>query len=51
MGCTEAASRVHIMRLRKKFRSLLESELAATVQSPEEVADEIIWLRSVLATP
>jgi hypothetical protein len=37
------------MRLRKKFRQLLESELAATVQSPDEVADEIAWLRSVLS--
>jgi RNA polymerase sigma-70 factor (ECF subfamily) len=49
LGCSEAASRVHIMRLRKKFRNLLESELAATVQSPDEVAEEITWLRSVLA--
>ena len=49
LGCSEAASRVHIMRLRKKFRQLLESELAATVQSPEEVTEEITWLRSVLS--
>lgn len=49
LGCSEAASRVHIMRLRKKFRQLLESELAATVQSPDEVADEIAWIRLVLS--
>lgn len=49
MGCSVAASRVHIMRLRKKFRCLLESEIAATVQSPDDVADEINWLRSVLS--
>jgi RNA polymerase sigma factor (sigma-70 family) len=49
MGCTEAASRVHIMRLRRKFRDLLKAELLATVQEPEEVTEEINWLRSVLA--
>jgi len=49
MGCTEAASRVHIMRLRRKFRDLLHTELLATVAAPEEVAGEIAWLRTVLA--
>lgn len=50
MGCTEAASRVHIMRLRKKFRDLLNAELARTVKSETEIPEEVAWLRSVLST-
>jgi RNA polymerase sigma-70 factor (ECF subfamily) len=49
MGCTEAASRIHIMRLRKKFRDLLHDELASTVKSQEEIPGEITWLRSMLS--
>lgn len=49
LGTSVAASRVLILRLRKKFRDLLHEELATTVQSEEEIPGEIAWLRSVLA--
>ncbi|HRJ07926.1 MAG TPA: sigma-70 family RNA polymerase sigma factor [Prosthecobacter sp.] len=49
LGCSEAASRVQIMRLRSKFRALLEEELACTVLTPEDIPGELAWLRSVLA--
>lgn len=50
LGCSEASSRVQIMRLRSKFRTLLEEELACTVLTPEDIPGELAWLRSVLAS-
>ena len=50
LGCSEASSRVQIMRLRHKFRELLQNELAFTVLTPEDIPGEIAWLRSVLAS-
>jgi RNA polymerase sigma factor (sigma-70 family) len=49
LGCSEASSRVQIMRLRHKFRELLEEELACTVLAPEDIPGEIAWLRTVLS--
>lgn len=49
LGCSEAASRVTIMRLRNRFRAMLEEELACTVVSPEDIPGELAWLRSMLA--
>lgn len=48
LGKSESASRLTLMRLRAKFRQLLEEELACTVLNEEEIADEVAWLRSAL---
>jgi RNA polymerase sigma-70 factor (ECF subfamily) len=49
LGSTPGALRQLTHRLRKKFRTLLEGEIARTVLSQEDVADELAWLRGVLA--
>lgn len=46
---TEGATRLLVMRLRRKFRDLLEQEIARTVADPADVPRELAWLRSVLA--
>lgn len=38
-----------IYRLRRKYRELLEHEIAMTVLKPEDIAEELAWLRSVIA--
>jgi len=48
LGKSETASRLIVMRLRESFRSLLEDELACTVLTEEEIAEEVAWLRSAL---
>ncbi len=48
LGSSEMAARLLIHRLRVKFRSLLREEVARTVLRPEEVSDELAWLRGVL---
>jgi len=49
LGSSEVAARLLIHRLRVKFRSLLREEVAKTVETPEEISDELSWLRGVLA--
>lgn len=49
LGCNEAAARVAVFRLRKKFRELLEQEVAKTVLQPSDVQDEMNWLREALS--
>ena len=51
LGISEAATRILIHRLRVKYRSLLQDEVARTVLSPEDVPEEMAWLRSVLSLP
>lgn len=48
LGSSEMATRLLIHRLRVKFRSLLREEVARTVFKPEEISDELAWLRGVL---
>jgi DNA-directed RNA polymerase specialized sigma24 family protein len=48
-GINEATARVHVFRLRKRFGELLEEEVAQTVETCEEAANEMRWLREVLA--
>jgi RNA polymerase sigma-70 factor (ECF subfamily) len=48
LGKTEGAVKVAVHRLRQRYRELLESEIANTVASPEEVAEERRYLLSVL---
>ena len=49
IGSSEASARILVFRLREKFRELLKQEIALTADSPEEIADEMAWLRGVLA--
>ena len=43
------AARLLIYRLRRKFRQLLEAEIARTVSDPAEIPGELVWLRAALA--
>ena len=47
LGMNETAVKVAIHRLRARFRELIRSEVAATVNDPEEVAEELRHLISV----
>ena len=48
LGTSEGAVKVAVHRLRRRYRELLESEIANTVGSLEEVAEERRYLLSVL---
>lgn len=48
LGSTEAAARLLIFRMRRKFRELLEREIARTVADPAEIPGELAWLRAAL---
>jgi RNA polymerase sigma factor (sigma-70 family) len=47
LGMTEAAARVAVHRLRRRYRTLLREHIAQTVSSPEDVDDEIRHLFAV----
>jgi DNA-directed RNA polymerase specialized sigma24 family protein len=49
LDTTEAALKMTISRMRKRYGELLRSEIARTVTSPEEVADELRALFAALA--
>ena len=49
LGISEGAVKVAVHRLRQRYRELLEAEIANTVASSEEVADERRYLLSVLS--
>jgi RNA polymerase sigma-70 factor (ECF subfamily) len=49
LGMTEAAIKVAVHRLRKRYRELLKEEIAHTVATPEEVQAEMRHLFNVLA--
>ena len=51
LRATEISVRLMVCRLRAKFRELLREEVARTVGTPEEVAGEMEWLKSVLVAP
>ena len=48
LGSTPGAVRLLVHRLRKKFRALLEREIGKTVTNPEEIDEELAWLRKVM---
>lgn len=50
LGMTEAAVKVAAHRLRTRYRELLRSEIAQTLQSPDDVDDEIRNLFVVLGS-
>ena len=49
LGTSEGAVKVGVHRLRQRYRELLEEEIANTVASPEEVAEERRYLLAVLS--
>jgi RNA polymerase sigma-70 factor (ECF subfamily) len=49
LGLSEAAVKVAVYRLRQRYRELLEAEIAHTVSSPKEVAEERRYLLRVLS--
>lgn len=49
LGMTEGAVKVAVHRLRGRYRELLEEEIAHTVASPDEVAEERRHLLNVLS--
>ena len=49
LGMSEEALRQRVTRMRKRFREILREEIAQTVESPDEVAGELEYLRRVLA--
>ena len=48
LGIQEGAVRVAVHRLRKRYRELLEAEIANTVDSPEEAQEELRHLSQAL---
>lgn len=48
IGSSETATRILIHRLRVKFRSLVQEEVARTVLRLDEIPAEIEWLQSVV---
>ena len=50
LGMTEGAVRVAAHRLRRRYRDLLRSEIAETVDAPDHVSEELRYLMSVLGT-
>ena len=51
LGMTGAALRMAVLRLRRRYRELLEEEIAQTVASPEEASAELQHLFRVFAGP
>ena len=51
LGISEGAAKVAIHRLRLRFRELVRRDIAATVDRPEDVDDEVRYLVEVLAHP
>lgn len=49
LGATEGAVKVAVHRLRRRYRELLEAEIAQTVASPEEAVAELQYLFQALA--
>jgi RNA polymerase sigma factor (sigma-70 family) len=49
LGSNDGAVKVTVHRLRKRYRALLEEEIANTVSSPEEVQEERRFLLSVVS--
>jgi hypothetical protein len=49
LGMSEAAVKVAVHRLRRRFRDLLRQEIASTVSSADEIEDELRHLWSAVA--
>ena len=51
LGLTEGAVKVAVHRLRKRFRELIRSEIAQTIDEPSQVDEELRYLVEVLSRP
>lgn len=51
LGMTEGAVRMAAVRLRKRYRELLRTEIARTIGAREQIDEEIRYLLSVLSRP
>jgi DNA-directed RNA polymerase specialized sigma24 family protein len=49
LAMTEGSVKVAVHRLRQRYRQLLRDEIANTVETPEEVEEELRYLFAVLA--
>jgi RNA polymerase sigma-70 factor (ECF subfamily) len=49
LGRNEGAIKTAVHRLRRRFRDVLREEVAQTVATPDEIDDELAYLRDVLA--
>ena len=50
LGIPETAVKRLVHQLRKRYRTLLREEVAETIESPEELEDELRYLCAALAT-
>lgn len=48
LNASEAAVRLQVFRLRRRFAKLLREEVAKTVETPEEIEEELAWLSKAL---
>jgi len=51
LGMSDGALKVAVHRLRQRYREVLRAEIADTVDSPEDVDEEMRHLVAVLRTP
>lgn len=51
LGLPLSAIKTTVHRMRRDYREKLREEISRTVSSPEEIDDELLHLRKVLATP
>ena len=51
LGLPLSAIKTTVHRLRRDYREKLREEISRTVSSPDEIDDELLYLRKVLATP
>jgi RNA polymerase sigma-70 factor (ECF subfamily) len=49
LDMSEGAVKVAVHRMRRRYREILKDEIAQTVSTPEEVAEEMRYLLTVLA--
>ena len=49
LGTTEGAVKVHVHRLRRRYRDLLRAEIGATVSDEADIDDEIGYLMTVVS--
>ncbi len=48
LNTSDAALRLQVFRMRQRFAKLLREEVALTVETPEEIEEELAWLARVL---
>jgi RNA polymerase sigma-70 factor (ECF subfamily) len=48
LGMKTGTLRIHVFRFRRRYQELVEQEVLHTVKNPEEVPDELRFLKSVL---